>query len=374
MAFLFFLVVLIVVGVVVWRRRAEASTGSGGPAQPPGWGASLVDQGRDLLAPLFPSKPLPRRALPRRLLRAAEQTVTVGVSGVVLVPTRIRIAVNPADLEPFNDALEWLRRDLAEALRQKANDNGWMVPRGPEIEIVADEDRPVRSPRATGRIDAYRPDESPTPGLPPPPAGGDGDGAGGDGDGAGAGAGGATALHPDLAGPAAGGPGSLGGAGGPATVADADAAGAGAGANPELTGRTSVVGAVGEPELNWGGDNPTEPLDPTIHVRLLATDEHPGTGPSDLNALLVASAPPLVMGRSREADLQIRDRQASGRHCTLSVDPAQLTVVVRDLQSTNGTFVDDNRIDEATLVTGSMLRLGTASWRVELSPVGANPS
>lgn len=366
MAFLFLLLVLIVVGVVLWRRRAEASAGGrGGPAQPPGWGASLVDQGRDLLAPLFPSKPLPRRALPRRLLRAAEQTVTVGVSGVVLVPTRIRIAVNPADLEPFNDALEWLRRDLAEALRQKASDNGWMVPRGPEIEIVADDERPVRSPRATGRIDAYRPDESPTPGLPPPPA---------------ASTASATALHPDLAEPAVGRPGSPGETDGPPAGSPAGDPAAAAGGNPaaaaspEQTGRTSVVGAVGEPELNWGGDQPTEPVDPTIHVRLLATDEHPTTGPGDLNALLVASAAPLVVGRSREADLQVRDRQASGRHCTLSIDPAQLTVVVRDLQSTNGTFVDDNRIDEATLVTGSMLRLGTTSWRVELSPVGANPS
>jgi hypothetical protein len=357
MAFLLFLLVLIVVGVVLWRRRSQASSaGGGGPVPPPGWVSTLADQGRELLAPLYPSKPLSRRALPRRLLRAAESTVTVGVSGVVLVPTRIRIAVHPADLEPFDDALEWLRRDLADALRQKANDNGWMVPRGPEIEIVADEERPIRSPRATGRIDAYRPDESPTPGLPPPPAPGAG----------------STALHPDLAGrrPAAGGP----GAGGPGSPAAGGPVGAGAGAGEgEVTGRTSVVGAVGEEGLTWAGDQPTEALDPTVHVRLLATDEHPVTGPSDLNALLVASAAPLVVGRSREADLQIRDRQASGRHCTLAVDPADLSVVVRDLQSTNGTYVDDDRIDEATLATGSILRLGTTTWRVELSPVGANP-
>jgi hypothetical protein len=227
-----------------------------------------------------------------------------------------------------------------------------MVPRGPEIEIVADEERPIRSPRATGRIDAYRPDESPTPGLPPP---------------SGAGGAGATALHPDMAG-AGPGPGP-----GP-SPAGAAAAGAGAGApEGEVTGRTSVVGALGEQGLTWAGDQPTEALDPTVHVRLLATDERPVTGPSDLNALLVASAAPLVVGRSREADLQIRDRQASGRHCTLAINPADLSVVVRDLQSTNDTFVDDDRIDEATITTGSILRLGTTAWRVELSPVGANP-
>jgi hypothetical protein len=148
------LLLVVGVGVVVWRHREQRRQ-----TAVPGQLASFVDWGRDLIAPLYPSSPLSRRALPRRLLRAAEQTVTVGVSGVVVVPTRIRIAVNPADIEPFTDAMEWLRRDVAEALRQKATANGWVVPDGPHVEIVADEDRPVRLPRASGRFDAFRPDD-----------------------------------------------------------------------------------------------------------------------------------------------------------------------------------------------------------------------
>jgi pSer/pThr/pTyr-binding forkhead associated (FHA) protein len=75
------------------------------------------------------------------------------------------------------------------------------------------------------------------------------------------------------------------------------------------------------------------------------------------------------VGRSREADLQVKDGRVSGRHCSLSLDPATRTVLVHDQGSTNGTFVDGERVDEATLTTGSTLRIGGSSWRVELDQV-----
>jgi predicted component of type VI protein secretion system len=315
MAFVLFVLVLVAVGVVVWRRRAD------GPTKPAGLVPSLVDQGRDLLAPLFPSRPLNRRTLPRRLLRAAEQTVTIGVSGTVLVPSRIEISVNPEDLEPFTDALEWLRRDVGEALRLRAEANGWVVPSGPEVIIVADPDRPMRLPRAAGRLDAFHPDDVRTPPLPPSPSPADQPG-----------------PRPDP--PAA----------------------------PELTGRTSVV--VGDNATHDGVDEPTVAAQRSFHLRLVAEGEPTGGGPADLNALLVAGAP-LIMGRSREADLQVRNRQVSGRHCSLSVDPDDGPVTIEDLGSTNGTFVDGQRVDRAPLLPGATLRLGESSWRVELDPVNA---
>ena len=310
MAFVLFVLVLVAVGVVVWRRRAD------GPTKPAGLVPSLVDQGRDLLAPLFPSRPLNRRTLPRRLLRAAEQTVTIGVSGTVLVPSRIEISVNPEDLEPFTEAMEWLRRDVAEALRQRAEANGWVVPDGPEITIVADDERPVRLPRAVGRLDALVPEEVRTPPLPP-------------------------------------------------------AAGAVADPGAEPTGRTSVL--VGG-ETTQAPHEATVPAQRAVHLRLVAEGEPTGGGPADLNALLVAGTP-LVLGRSREADLQVRDRQVSGRHCSLTIDaaaaggPGPLQVQVEDLGSTNGTFVDGQRIDRGTIAPGQTLRLGESSWRVALDAV-----
>jgi FHA domain/Protein of unknown function (DUF3662) len=333
MAFVLFLLVLVVVGVVVWRRRAE------GPAKPAGLVPSLVDQGRDLLAPLYPSRPLNRRTLPRRLLRAAEQTVTIGVSGTVLVPSRIEISVNPEDLEPFTDALEWLRRDVGEALRLRAEANGWVVPSGPEVTIVADPDRPMRLPRAVGRLDAFHPEDIRTPPLPPPP-----DQPG-------------RPRQPEQPGPRPDPPGPE-----PATAHTQ------APAPPELTGRTSVV--VGDNATHDGADEPTVAVRRSFHLRLVAEGEPTGGGPVDLNALLVAGAP-LVMGRSREADLQVRNRQVSGRHCALSVDPDEGPVTIEDLGSTNGTFVDGQRVDRAPLLPGASLRLGESSWRVELDPVNA---
>ena len=318
MAFVLFVLVLVAVGVVVWRRRTQE-----GPAKPTGLLSNLVDQGRDLLAPLYPSRPLSRRALPRRLLRAAEQTVTIGVSGTVLVPSRITISVNPDDLEPFTDAMEWLRRDIGQALRQRAEANGWVVPSGPEITIVADEDRPVRLPRAVGRLDAFRPGEVRTPPLPVEPG------------------------QPDL-------PGATGRTRGPRT--------------PGPTGRTSVV--VGGEGTRGDLDQPTVAAQRSVHLRLVAEGEPTGGGPADLNALLVAGTP-LVVGRSREADLQVRDRQVSGRHCSLAIDAGggPLLVRIQDLGSTNGTFVDGQRIDEATLTPGQTLRIGVSSWRVALDVV-----
>ena len=333
MAFVLFVLVLVAIGVVVWRRRTPE-----GPAKPGGLLPSLLDQGRDLLAPLFPSRPLSRRALPRRLLRAAEQTVTIGVSGTVLVPSRITISVNPEDLEPFTDAIEWLRRDIGEALRHQAEANGWVVPEGPEITIVADEDRPMRLPRAVGRLDAFRPGDVRTPPLPADEAGQAGEpgqlGQPG---------------QPDL-------PSATGQTRGPRT--------------PEPTGRTSVV--VGGERGQGPPEQPTVPVQRSVHLRLVAEGEPTGGGPADLNALLVAGTL-LVVGRSREADLQVRDRQVSGRHCSLAIDagPGPLLVRIHDMGSTNGTFVDGERVEEATLTPGQTLRLGESSWRVALDAVSS---
>jgi hypothetical protein len=343
MVFVLFVLVLVAVGVLVWRRRTLD-----GPVKPGGPLGGLVDQGRALLAPLYPSRPLSRRALPRRLLRAAEQTVTIGVSGTVLVPGRIRISVNPDDIEPFTEAMEWLRRDVAEALRLRAEANGWVVPSGPEITIVADDERPVRLPRAVGRLDAFRPGEVRTPPLPPGPAG--------------------RAGPAGPAGPA----GDVRPAGGgdqPGASTTGHTRGPG---TPGPTGRTSVV-LGGDGEATEGPpDQPTVPAQRTVHLRLVAEGEPTGGGPADLNALLVAGTP-LVVGRSREADLQVRDRQVSGRHCSLTIDagpaPGPLQVRLRDLGSTNGTHVDGRRVDEAMLAPGQTLRLGSSSWRVALDAV-----
>ena len=51
---------------------------------------------------------------------------------------------------------------------------------------------------------------------------------------------------------------------------------------------------------------------------------------------------PLVIGRDDTADLVIEDSQASRRHAR--IEPTAHGAIVEDLQSTNGTFINDNEL------------------------------
>ena len=72
---------------------------------------------------------------------------------------------------------------------------------------------------------------------------------------------------------------------------------------------------------------------------------------------------PTVVGRSPEAHFQLDDPWISSMHAMLERRGSELWVV--DLQSRNGTFVGSERIKEAVLLPGSVLRLGRTEVRVE---------
>ncbi|MFM9874196.1 MAG: FHA domain-containing protein [Fimbriimonadaceae bacterium] len=57
------------------------------------------------------------------------------------------------------------------------------------------------------------------------------------------------------------------------------------------------------------------------------------------------------------------DAQASRRHATLSPTPSG--VYVKDLGSTNGTYLNGQRIPEANAPIGSVIKIGSTSFRVE---------
>jgi hypothetical protein len=65
----------------------------------------------------------------------------------------------------------------------------------------------------------------------------------------------------------------------------------------------------------------------------------------------------LVIGRGNTADIQIHDEKVSREHTRLSVLDGAVSVV--DLDSTNGTFVDDERVEMALLTEPALLRFGT---------------
>ncbi len=78
-----------------------------------------------------------------------------------------------------------------------------------------------------------------------------------------------------------------------------------------------------------------------------------------------------TVGRNPTNDLRIRDATVSSFHCEIVVDHD--AVVVRDLGSSNGTFVDGQRVQEGMLAPGATLRLGTFELRMELRDETESP-
>jgi DNA-binding NtrC family response regulator len=84
---------------------------------------------------------------------------------------------------------------------------------------------------------------------------------------------------------------------------------------------------------------------------------------------LSASHPaPRLLGQSATCDFRLKDRAISRRHA--AVDASSWPVRLRDLSSTNGTFVNGVAIVEAHLVGGETLRLGGTTLRAERRTAG----
>lgn len=78
----------------------------------------------------------------------------------------------------------------------------------------------------------------------------------------------------------------------------------------------------------------------------------------------------LVAGRDEQCDLVLIGGQTSRRHAKLS--PRADGIWVEDLQSTNGTFIDDRRISGGELaVNGTIVRFDTVAFEVSAPVVAA---
>jgi pSer/pThr/pTyr-binding forkhead associated (FHA) protein len=68
----------------------------------------------------------------------------------------------------------------------------------------------------------------------------------------------------------------------------------------------------------------------------------------------------VVIGRDESCDLRLdlhRDLEVSGRHAEIYLDPER-GLRLRDLGSTNGTWLDGARIEDAPLRSGARIELG----------------
>lgn len=76
-----------------------------------------------------------------------------------------------------------------------------------------------------------------------------------------------------------------------------------------------------------------------------------------------------VIGRNDGNDLQLEDGVVSGEHTRLVIEqneylPEMLDVTIIDLDSTNGTIVNGNKITEAKLKHDDVVRIGSNEFKV----------
>jgi pSer/pThr/pTyr-binding forkhead associated (FHA) protein len=80
-----------------------------------------------------------------------------------------------------------------------------------------------------------------------------------------------------------------------------------------------------------------------------------GGGRARIEGRLAGADKRYTIGR-QECDCNLKDNRISRVHAALFLDRGEL--VVRDLSSTNGTFVNDVRVSQASLRAGDEIRVG----------------
>ena len=71
-----------------------------------------------------------------------------------------------------------------------------------------------------------------------------------------------------------------------------------------------------------------------------------------------------LIGRSDHCDLPIADSSVSGRHAEISRTDGDIKI--RDVGSANGIYLNGERVEEAELFDGDVLRLGQTSIRIDV--------
>ena len=78
-----------------------------------------------------------------------------------------------------------------------------------------------------------------------------------------------------------------------------------------------------------------------------------------------------TIGRVEDNMFQIAEPSVSSHHCEVLLRGKE--VVVKDLNSTNGTYINGEKISEAPLNPGQILRLGQIEMRLETDAAPAGP-
>lgn len=103
---------------------------------------------------------------------------------------------------------------------------------------------------------------------------------------------------------------------------------------------SSQTSRVGPAQVDPGGRGTS------LHPRLIDSSGTP----------FPLSSEHIVLGRGTDVDIRFEDSAVSRRHAEIVLGD---TIYIKDLGSTNGTFVDGKRIQHQQLADGSVIRLGS---------------
>jgi hypothetical protein len=110
------------------------------------------------------------------------------------------------------------------------------------------------------------------------------------------------------------------------------------------------------PKAHWPGDE-NAPLPPGFVPLRLALCQS--------GAAIALTRPDMIVGRHSSVDLRLHLPDVSRRHCRFVF--ADGCWQVFDLDSLNGVFVNDQRIDQAILHQGDRIRIGSYLFEVDLN-------
>ena len=99
---------------------------------------------------------------------------------------------------------------------------------------------------------------------------------------------------------------------------------------------------------------------PSIYIR---------EGPLEGKSIQLDPRRQLVLGRDKKTDIHVPDRKLSRRHC--SFEKIRDGIMISDLKSTNGTFVNGQRVKDKLLEDGDVIKIGQTEMEFKASGGGA---
>jgi pSer/pThr/pTyr-binding forkhead associated (FHA) protein len=79
--------------------------------------------------------------------------------------------------------------------------------------------------------------------------------------------------------------------------------------------------------------------------------------------------PPGVIGRDSSCQVCIDHPSISRQHCQFSLNHEE-SLIVKDIDSMNGIYVDDARVKQAALLPGQVLQIGALRLHIEFTTSG----